>query len=57
MIFEFKTPSDETKQIMSDVASGKIEDINFEKECENKICEITKYCFCFYPIIIKLIIA
>ena len=41
MIFEFKTPKDETKQIMSDVASGKLEDTTFEKDCENKIKELT----------------
>ena len=41
MIFEFKTPSDKTKKIMSDVASGKLENTDFESECENKICEIT----------------
>ena len=41
MTFEFKTPSDETKQIMSDVALGKLENTNFESECENKICELT----------------
>ena len=41
MIFEFKTPHDETRQIMSDVASGKLENTNFEKECENEICKLT----------------
>lgn len=41
MIFEFKTPSEKTKQIMSDVASGKLENTDFEKECEKKVCEIT----------------
>ena len=41
MIFEFKTPKDETKQIMSDVASGNLEDTTFEKDCENKIKELT----------------
>ena len=41
MIFEFKTPKSETKQIMSDVASGKLENTNFEKECESKVCELT----------------
>ena len=41
MIFEFKTPKNETKQIMSDVASGKIENTNFEKECEKEVCELT----------------
>ena len=41
MIFEFKTLKDETKQIMSDVASGNLEDTTFEKDCENKIKELT----------------
>ncbi len=41
MIFEFKTPSEKTTQIMSDVASGKLENTDFESECEKKICEIT----------------
>lgn len=41
MIFEFKTPKDETKQIMSDVAAGKLENTTFEKDCENKIKELT----------------
>ena len=41
MIFEFKTPKEETKQIMSDVASGKLENTAFEKDCENKIKELT----------------
>ena len=41
MIFEFKTPKNETKQIMSDVASGKIENTNFEKKCEKKVSELT----------------
>ena len=41
MIFEFKTPKDETRQIMADVASGKLENTSFEKECESKVCELT----------------
>ena len=41
MIFEFKTPKSETKQIMSDVASGKLENTNFEEKCESKVCELT----------------
>ena len=41
MIFEFKTPSDKTKQVMSDVALGKLENTDFESECENKISELT----------------
>lgn len=41
MMFEFKTPKNETKKIMSDVASGKIENTTFEKDCENKINQLT----------------
>ena len=39
MTFEFKTPSDKTKHIMSEVASGNLENTDFENECENKICD------------------
>ena len=41
MQFEFKTPKDETLKTMSDVASGKLNNTDFEKECENKVCELT----------------
>ncbi|WP_149731495.1 DegT/DnrJ/EryC1/StrS family aminotransferase [Methanobrevibacter millerae] len=41
MLFEFKTPKNETKQIMSDVASGKLENTTFEKDCEIRVCELT----------------
>ena len=41
MMFKFKSPKNKTRQIMSDVASGKINDINFENECEEKIKELT----------------
>ena len=41
MLFEFKTPKKETRQIMSDVASGKLENTSFEKDCEDRICELT----------------
>ena len=41
MQFEFKTPKRETRQIMADVASGKLTDTDFEKECENRVCELT----------------
>ncbi|WP_407381111.1 DegT/DnrJ/EryC1/StrS family aminotransferase [Methanobrevibacter sp.] len=41
MMFEFKSPKKETKKIMSDVALGKLDNINFEKECEEKIKELT----------------
>ena len=42
MQFEFKTPKDETLKIMSDVASGKLENTNFKEKCEEKIAELTK---------------
>ena len=42
MQFEFKTPKDETLKIMSDVASGKLENSNFEEKCEEKITEFAK---------------
>ena len=41
MQFEFKTPKDETLKTMSDVASGKLNNTDFEEECENKVCELT----------------
>ena len=41
MIFEFKTPKKETLKIMSDVASGHLENTSFEKDCEIKVCELT----------------
>ncbi len=41
MQFEFKTPKDETLKIMSDVASGKVENTDFEDECEKRVCELT----------------
>ena len=34
MQFEFKTPKDETLKKMSDVASGKVENTDFENKCE-----------------------
>lgn len=42
-MFKFKTPSDKTKKIMSDVASGKLTNTNFENECINKIKNLTKH--------------
>ena len=41
MQFEFKTPKDETLKIMSDVASGKLENTNFEEKCKEKISDLT----------------
>ena len=41
MMFKFKTPKKETRQIMSDVASGKLNDANFENQCEEKIKILT----------------
>ena len=41
MIFEFKTPKKETRNIMSDVAAGKLGNTTFEKDCENRINELT----------------
>ncbi|WP_407420908.1 DegT/DnrJ/EryC1/StrS family aminotransferase [Methanobrevibacter sp.] len=41
MQFEFKTPKDETLKIMSDVASGKVENTDFEDKCEKRVCELT----------------
>ena len=41
MQFEFKTPKDETLKIMSDVASGKVENTDFENKCEKRVCDLT----------------
>lgn len=41
MQFEFKTPQDETLKIMSDVASGKLENTDFEDKCEKRVCDLT----------------
>jgi len=41
MMFKFKTPKKETRQIMSDVALGKLNDANFENQCEEKIKILT----------------
>jgi len=40
-MFKFKTPKNETKKLMSDVALGKYSDINFEEKCQNAIKELT----------------
>ena len=42
-MFKFKTPSDKTKNIMSEVASGKIGNTNFEEKCIDKIKELTNH--------------
>ena len=42
-MFKFKTPSDETKKIMSDVASGKLKDADFEAKSIDKIKELTNH--------------
>ena len=39
-MFRFKTPSDETRKIMSEVALGNVND-NFEEKCKNKIRDLT----------------
>ena len=41
MMFEFKTPKKETRRIMSDVASGKLQDTDFESRCIEKVKELT----------------
>ena len=41
MQFEFKTPKKETLKIMSDVASGKVEKSDFEKESQEKVKSLT----------------
>lgn len=40
-MFKFKTPSKETMQIMSKVASGELNETNFEESCINKIKSLT----------------
>ncbi len=46
MQFEFKTPSNETKKIMSEIALGNCADIDFEKKSEDKIKELTNSEYC-----------
>lgn len=41
MQFEFKTPKKETLKIMSDVASGKLENTDFENKSIEKVCSLT----------------
>lgn len=41
-MFKFKTPSDKTLQIMSEVAKGNIHE-DFEKKCQEKIKELTSH--------------
>ncbi|MBQ6098603.1 MAG: DegT/DnrJ/EryC1/StrS family aminotransferase [Methanobrevibacter sp.] len=43
-MFKFKTPSQQTRKIMSEVALGNIED-NFEEKCEEKIKDLTSHEF------------
>ena len=43
-MFKFKTPSDETRKIMSEVALGNVND-NFEEKCKNKIRDLTSHEF------------
>ena len=42
-MFKFKTSSEKTKRIMSDVASGKLSDTNFEDDAIAKIKELTNH--------------
>ena len=43
-MFKFKTPSKETRKIMSEVALGNISD-NFESKCQDKIKDLTSHEF------------
>ena len=43
-MFRFKTPSEKTRKIMSEVALGNIND-NFEEKCHDKIKELTSHEF------------
>ena len=43
-MFKFKTPSKETRKIMSEVALGNVND-NFETKCEEKVKELTSHEF------------
>lgn len=40
-MFKFKSPCEKTRQVMSKVASGEINDIDFEKSCIDKIKDLT----------------
>ena len=42
-MFKFKTPSDKTKKIMSDVASGILTNTHFEDSCIDKIRDLTNH--------------
>lgn len=42
-MFKFKTSSEKTKRIMSDVASGKLSDTNFEDDAIAKVKELTNH--------------
>ena len=43
-MFRFKTPSEKTRKIMSEVALGNVND-NFEEKCHDKISELTSHEF------------
>ena len=43
-MFRFKTPSEKTRKIMSEVALGDVND-NFEEKCQDKISELTSHEF------------
>lgn len=42
-MFKFKEPSEKTREIMSEVASGKHSNINFEESCIDKIKDLTNH--------------
>lgn len=42
-MFKFKTSSEKTKKIMSEVASGKLDNTNFEEKCIDKIKGLTNH--------------
>ena len=42
-MFKFKTSSEKTKKIMSDIASGKLENTDFENNCIDKLKDLTNH--------------
>ena len=46
MNFEIKTPSDETRKLMSEILMGKYENVDFEEKSVEKIKEITNGEYC-----------
>ena len=42
-MFKFKTSSEKTKKIMSDIASGKLEKTDFEDKCIDKLKDLTNH--------------